>query len=93
VELNEGKGTAGKLLKDPQLYEDLRESVAKLNLILSDVKAGKGTVGKLFTDETLYSNLNQTTANINQFSSEGTKLLNDFRQNPKKFLTIKLKIF
>ncbi len=92
-DLNAGKGTAGKLLKDDELYNDLKSSLTKIDSILSDVKSGKGTVGKLFVDETLYENLNQTTANISQFSSEGKKLLNDFRQNPKKFLTIKLKIF
>ncbi|GIU82240.1 MAG: MCE family protein [Acidobacteria bacterium] len=92
-DLNQGKGTAGKLLKDEALYNDLKNSVATINSLLSDIKAGKGTVGKLFTDETLYENLNQTTANISQFSTESTRLLNDFRQNPKKYLTIKLKIF
>jgi len=99
-ELNEGKGTAGKLLKDDRLYEETRSTIARLNsttqkfeTILTDAQSGKGTVGKLFTDETLYNNLNKTTSNINQLSSEGTKLMYDFRQNPKKFLTIKFKLF
>jgi len=92
-DLNQGKGTAGKLLKDEALYNEFKDSIAKINLLLSDIQSGKGTIGKLFTDETLYQNLNQTTSNINQFSNESTKLINDFRQNPKKYLTIKLKIF
>ncbi len=99
-DLNAGNGTAGKLLKDDKLYEDTRITIARLNstaekfeALLTDARAGKGTIGKLVTDETLYNNLNQTTSNINQLSSEGTKLLYDFRQNPKKFLSIKLKLF
>lgn len=92
-DLKEGRGTAGKLLKDEKLYEDTRALVEKLNLMINDAQAGKGTIGKLLTDETLYANINQTASNINQFSSEGTKLLYDFRQNPKKFLRIKLSIF
>ena len=99
-ELNEGKGTAGKLLKDEQLYEDTRTAIAKItatvdkfNLLLADAQGGKGTIGKLLTDETLYNNINQTSSNINQLSSEGTKLIYDFRQNPKKFLTIQFKLF
>jgi len=98
--LNEGKGTAGKLLNDEQLYNDARNALTKfsstadkIDLLITDTQAGKGTIGKLFTDETLYNNLNQTSSNINQFSSEGTKLLYDFRQNPKKFLSIKFKLF
>lgn len=99
-DLKEGKGTAGKLLQDEQLYEDTRATLAKLNtsadkfnLILDDARSGKGTIGKLLTDETLYNNVNQTTSNINQITTEGTKLIYDFRQNPKKYLTIKFKLF
>lgn len=98
--LNEGKGTAGKFLTDEQLYNDARNALTKfsatadkIDLLITDTQSGKGTIGKLFTDETLYNNLNQTSSNINQFSSEGTKLLYDFRQNPKKFLSIKFKLF
>lgn len=99
-DLNEGKGTAGKFLKDEQLYEDARNALAKFNstavkfdLLITDAQAGKGTIGKLLTDDTLFTNLNQTAGNINQLSSEGTKLIYDFRQNPKKYLTIKFKLF
>jgi phospholipid/cholesterol/gamma-HCH transport system substrate-binding protein len=99
-DLNEGKGTAGKFLKDEQLYEDARNALAKFNstaekfdLIITDAQAGKGTIGKLLTDDTLFTNLNQTAGNINQLSAEGTKLIYDFRQNPKKYLTINFKLF
>jgi len=99
-ELNEGKGTAGKFLKDEQLYNDARQTLAKFNstadkldLILADAQAGKGTFGKLLKDETLYNSINQTSANVNQLSSEATKMIYDFRQNPKKYLTIKFKLF
>jgi len=93
ADLRDGKGTAGKFLKDERLYEDAKSLIAKLDTMVNDAQGGKGTIGKLITDETLYNNINQTAANINQFSSEGTKLLYDFRQNPKKFLRIKLSIF
>lgn len=99
-DLSAGKGTVGKLLKDEQLYNDARAAISRLNsttekfdLILGDARAGKGTIGKLLTDETLYNNLNQTASNVNQLSSEGTKLIYDFRQNPKKYLTVQFKLF
>lgn len=95
-----GEGSAGKLFKDDRLYEKATETLAKFNstaekldLILADARAGKGTLGKLVTDETLYNNLNQTASNINQFSSESTKLIYDFRQNPKKYLRIRVSLF
>lgn len=99
-DLKAGKGSAGKLLQDERLYEDTRSTLAKLNssadkfnLILDNVISGKGTIGKILTDEALYNNVNQTTSNINQITTEGTKLIYDFRQNPKKYLTIKFKLF
>ncbi len=99
-ELNEGKGTAGKFLKDEKLYDDARLALervnalsAKVDSILNDAQGGKGTLGKVLTDETLYNNLNQTLSNVNQLSSESTKLIYDFRQNPKKYLTIKFELF
>jgi len=100
ADLRDGKGSAGKLLKDDKFYDDAQAAIAKFNsmsthldAILADAQAGKGTVGKLITDETLYNSVNQTANNVNTFTSEGTKLLYDFRQNPKKFLRIKLAIF
>lgn len=99
-DLSAGKGTIGKLLKDEEFYNDARQTLTRLNsttekvdLILEDARNGKGTLGKLLTDDTLYNNVNQTAANVNQLSAESTKLIYDFRQNPKKYLTIQFKIF
>jgi len=93
ADINSGRGTAGKLLKDEQLYNDARAAIAKFNTaaeridnVVASAQRGEGTVGKLLTDETLYSN-------VNQLSSESVKLLYDFRQNPKKYLTIKFQLF
>ncbi len=99
-DLSAGKGTAGKFLKDEKLYDDARDMLARFNStatriesLLADAQAGKGTIGKLITDETLYNSINQTASNVNQLSSEGSKLIYDFRQNPKKYLRIKLSLF
>lgn len=100
ADLSAGRGTFGKFLKDEQLYNDAKDTLAKFNStatkidsILADAQAGKGTLGKLVTDETLFNNINQTASNFNQLSSESTKLIYDFRQNPKKYLRIRLSIF
>jgi phospholipid/cholesterol/gamma-HCH transport system substrate-binding protein len=81
-----GEGTLGKLATDDQLYVSLRESTEELASILKDIQEGRGTLGRLAQDEELYINLNQ-------LSSELVKFIYDFRQNPKKFLTIKFEIF
>jgi phospholipid/cholesterol/gamma-HCH transport system substrate-binding protein len=99
-DLTAGRGTFGKFLKDEQLYNDARDTLARFNStatkiesILGDAQAGKGTLGKFVTDETLFNNINQTASNFNQLSSESTKLIYDFRQNPKKYLRIKVSLF
>jgi phospholipid/cholesterol/gamma-HCH transport system substrate-binding protein len=61
--------------------------------MLADAQNGKGTIGKFLTDDSVFNNINKVSDNINQISSEGTKMIYDFRQNPKKYLTIKFKLF
>jgi len=64
----------------------LDQLIVRADSIVTNLQHGEGTVGKLLTDESLYNN-------VNNFSSEGVKLLYDFRQNPKKYLTIKFELF
>ncbi len=84
--MESGQGTLGQLSTDDKLYQDLRGSINQLNGFMKDVEQGKGTLGKLAKDEELYQNMNKV-------SSEVVKLIYDFRQNPRKFLTIKFEIF
>jgi phospholipid/cholesterol/gamma-HCH transport system substrate-binding protein len=88
-----GRGTVGKLLTDEAVYNDARAAISRFNTtaeridnVVAGAQRGQGTVGKLLTDEQLYSN-------VNQLSSEGVKLIYDFRQNPKKYLTVKFQLF
>ncbi|MGA8620511.1 MAG: MlaD family protein [Candidatus Sulfotelmatobacter sp.] len=85
-DINAGKGTLGKLTKDEELARKIDTTVTKLAALTSALEAGQGTAGKLLKDETLYNNANQMLV--------GTRdLLKAFRENPKKYLSIKLHIF
>ena len=93
AEINAGRGTLGKLIYDEQIYNDARAAIARFNTtaervdsLVAAAQRGEGTVGKLLNDDSLYSN-------VNQLSSEGVKMLYDFRQNPRKYLTIKFELF
>ena len=37
--LNQGEGTAGQLLRDRQLYENMNSAVGELRQLLSDIRA------------------------------------------------------
>ena len=93
ADINAGRGTLGKLIRDEQIYNDARAAIARFNTtaervdnLVAAAQRGEGTFGKLLTDDTLYTN-------VNQLSSEGVKMIYDFRQNPKKYLTIKFELF
>ncbi len=84
--IDRGEGTLGKFAKDEALYNDFRSSVTKFNSLMNSIENGEGSAGKFIKDPTFYNSFTQT-------SSEIQKLLYDFRQNPKKFMTINFKLF
>ncbi|MBX7218354.1 MAG: MlaD family protein [Blastocatellia bacterium] len=84
--VDRGEGNLGLLLKEDKLYRDAEQTVANLNKITARLEKGEGSAGRMLKDPELYENLNQAAA-------QTTKLVADFRQDPKKYLTIKLKLF
>jgi phospholipid/cholesterol/gamma-HCH transport system substrate-binding protein len=85
-DIHSGKGTIGKLAEDEELAKKLDNTISKLSALTTELEAGQGTAGKLFKDEALYNN-------ANQMLSETRELLKAFKENPKKYLSIKLHIF
>ena len=86
AQINSGKGGLGLLIKDQAFADHLNDTVAKLDLLLTNVDNGKGTLGKFATDDAAYDNLNKLLANADQ-------LVTMIRTDPKKYLTIHMKIF
>ena len=85
-DINAGKGTLGKLSKDEELAKKLDTTITKLSELTSELEAGQGTAGKLFKDDTLYNHANETMV-------ETRDLVKAIRENPKKYLSIKLHVF
>lgn len=86
AKIERGEGNLGKLLNDEKLYQDIRATTENLKTISTRLERGEGTAGLLLKDERLYQNLNNVSAEI-------TKMLFDFRQNPRKYLSIKVSLF
>lgn len=83
-DLQEGKGTLGKLLRDETLYVEMKEAIGEFRLMAKRVNEGEGTLGKLLQDETLYSDMKAAVAEFRLMGErinrgEGTlgKLLTD----------------
>jgi len=85
-DINAGKGTFGRLTKDEELANKFDTTMTKLAALTSQMEAGQGTVGKLFKDDSLYNNANQMLV-------ESRDLVKALRENPKKYLSIKMHIF
>jgi phospholipid/cholesterol/gamma-HCH transport system substrate-binding protein len=85
-DINAGKGAIGKLTKDEVLAQKLDNTISKLSALTGRLEAGEGTAGMLFKDPALYNN-------TNQMLLETRQLVKSIREDPKKYLTFKVKVF
>ncbi|HUO34235.1 MAG TPA: MlaD family protein [Candidatus Acidoferrum sp.] len=81
-----GKGTLGKLVTDDTLYANVRDASANVRDATAKLNSNEGTAGKFLSDPAFYDNVTGLTGDMRL-------LISDFRQNPKKFLHVKLAIF
>ncbi len=84
--INQGQGTIGKAVKDPQLYNRLNQMAGNVDTITSRMAKGQGSLGLLSTNTKFYDNLTQSSEALREF-------LDEFRKNPKKYLTVHVRIF
>jgi len=84
--VNEGKGTLGKLVHDDALYGNLKDASANVRDATAKLNSNQGTIGKVFNDPAFYDN-------FTGLAGDMRLMVSDFRQNPKKFLHVKLGIF
>lgn len=66
-----------------RLTDQLAQATTSLNSLMTQINSGKGTLGKMATDSTLYTNLNTTLVSL-------TALLNDLKERPGRYLTVKV---
>jgi len=68
--ISSGKGSIGKLINDPALYDKAVGTVGQLQTIVDQIGNGKGSIGKLFTDDTLYNKANDAIAHLDTVTKE-----------------------
>ena len=85
-DVNAGKGALGVLAKNQEFANKVQNTMSKLSDLSDRLNSGEGTIGKLLQDPSVYNN-------TNQLLQETQELIKAIRQNPKKYLTIHLKIF
>jgi len=84
--VNAGKGTLGKLVTDNTVYTNVEQASANFRDATAKMNSNQGTIGKFFSDPAFYDNMTALSGDLRL-------MVNDFRQNPKKFLRVKLGLF
>ena len=69
-EVNQGRGTLGKLIKDEALYRESSSAMTNLREIFEKINKGQGTVGKLVNDESFLKNAKMTLQKVDK-ATEG----------------------
>jgi phospholipid/cholesterol/gamma-HCH transport system substrate-binding protein len=85
-DINSGKGALGKLTSDQAFAAKLQNTMDRLSSITEDLQAGQGTAGKLLKDPSLYQNSDQMLV-------ETRALIKAIRENPKRYLTFRVRVF
>lgn len=86
AQINSGKGAIGMMTKDQAFANKLNNTISQLNQVLGQVNSGQGTMGKLLKDDRLYNHTDEV-------MTSSSDLIKAIRKDPKKYLTIHLKIF
>jgi phospholipid/cholesterol/gamma-HCH transport system substrate-binding protein len=67
-DLQQGKGTAGKLLKDPVLFDNANKAIANVRQLTDDINAGKGALGTMTHDQEFADRLKVLMTNLSALS-------------------------
>jgi len=68
--VEDGKGTIGKLIYDPSLFNRLNSTLTEMQQMVNQIHSGKGSIGKLVMDEELYNKANASVDKLNQIIDE-----------------------
>ncbi len=85
-DINAGKGALGKIAKDQEFANKLQNTLNRLSDLTDKLDTGNGSAALFIRDPAVYNNTNKLLA-------ETQELIKAIRQNPKKYLTIHLKLF
>jgi exonuclease VII small subunit len=86
AEINAGKGAWARWPKTRPSPQKLDDTVTRLDSILKGVDEGKGTLGQLVQNRSLYDHADQTL-------DQAQQLVKSIREDPKKYLVIRMKVF
>jgi phospholipid/cholesterol/gamma-HCH transport system substrate-binding protein len=85
-DINAGKGAIGVMARDQEFANKLKVTMGNVSQLTQELNNPSGSIGKFLHDPALYDNTNNLLV-------ETRSLIKAIRENPKKYLTIHVKIF
>ncbi|MFP4458305.1 MAG: MlaD family protein [Candidatus Zixiibacteriota bacterium] len=82
----QSQGTLKLLMTDREAYDNMIATLARADSLLYQIEKGDGTAGQFISNRELYDKLNGTVDDMNIF-------LEDFMDNPRKYIDLKVSIF
>ncbi len=84
AKIERGEGTVAKLLNDPSVFNNIKNTTGELSRLIKKMESGGGTVGKLVNEDALYKDVSSAVSDVKLFAeslkdSKGTltKLIDD----------------
>jgi phospholipid/cholesterol/gamma-HCH transport system substrate-binding protein len=68
--IQNGKGSVGKLINDPELYNRANAMVSQLQKLTNQISSGQGSIGKLLYSDDLYDKINDSVNKLNQIVND-----------------------
>src|SRR6267378_7542499 len=69
-DVQEGKGTVGRLFNDEALYNNLNATVNETEDLMREIRSGKGSAGRLVNDPALYNNANELSMQLKTIAAD-----------------------
>lgn len=76
--VDQSTGTLGKIINDPQLYDNLNATSASLDSVMMKMNSAEGTLGLMVNDTALYVEITDLVSRIGS-------LVSDMEKNPRKY--------
>ncbi len=76
--VDKSEGTLGKIISDPQLYDNLNATTARLDTIMNKINSAEGSIGMLVNDTALY-------VEVVNLLTRVSNMVSDMEKNPGKY--------
>jgi ABC-type transporter Mla subunit MlaD len=75
--ISDTTGSFGKLISDPDFYNNLTHSVKTLTIFINQIASSKGTFSKLLRDTSLFTNINNASIQLSTLINHIDKGINN----------------